>query len=591
MASKSPLPLYLAAGSLLLVGCSSGPSSPDPTPPLTCGPLNTVSLAVGESAEFHGVLSRVFCLTGGPGETEYLVSMASLGPGTEALTVQTMGTGTAGGPPSPTGPQPVSGEWGATQAPELPLLDGEFHRTLRLREARELSVASRPPQVGGGAGGASTGISGGSPAGSLAGSPLLPWAVPPTLGAIVSLNAQTSSACQNSLPIAGRVEAVSSRAIVVADTLNPANGFTPSDYQRFASEFDTIYAPLTEGAFGGVTDLDLNGRVVLFFTREVNRLTAPGAASFTAGFFFARDLFPKSASSDGLQACAGSNQGEILYLLVPDPTGSIQGNVRSRAFVDQLTPTTIVHELQHLINAAQRLHVVRIRTDPWDEESWLNEGLSHLAEELLYYRMSGRQPGQNLTLQQLQSTGTRIAGHQIPNLLRFFDYRAATEEFSPFDPQVGLEGRGAAWSLLRYILDRRGGEASTFLRPLVASPERGLVNLSRNLGGQGVVRQWFGDWKVAHYADDRVAGLPERHRHPSWHTPSLWSGLTNPNQRPPLIGTRALTAGLPTLLSLAPGEGSYLRFSLPAGSTGRVEVTRSSGTVPETVRVTLLRTR
>jgi len=71
----------------------------------------------------------------------------------------------------------------------------------------------------------------------------------------------------------GRVVAKSARAIVVADTGNPAGGFTDADYRGIAATFDTLVYPVDVRHFGEPTDLDNNGRSIIFYTRAVNELT------------------------------------------------------------------------------------------------------------------------------------------------------------------------------------------------------------------------------------------------------------------------------------------------------------------------------
>jgi len=87
----------------------------------------------------------------------------------------------------------------------------------------------------------------------------------------------------------------------------------------------------------------------------------------------------------------------MFYMLVPDSTGVVNGNSRTKAFVLQVTVGTIAHEYQHLINAARRLYILRQGGISWQEDLWLNEGLSHVAEELVYYRSSRNAARSNLT--------------------------------------------------------------------------------------------------------------------------------------------------------------------------------------------------
>jgi hypothetical protein len=85
---------------------------------------------------------------------------------------------------------------------------------------------------------------------------------------------------------------------VVADTLNPAGGFTSEEYRDFGTRFDQLVYPLAVQTFGEPSDLDGNQRVIIFFTRAVNDLTRPGdgfyvgASSTTATSSRARGATP-----------------------------------------------------------------------------------------------------------------------------------------------------------------------------------------------------------------------------------------------------------------------------------------------------------
>ena len=80
----------------------------------------------------------------------------------------------------------------------------------------------------------------------------------------------------------------------------------------------------------------------LFFTRAVNELTPTGSQSVVGGFFYGRDLFPKQDSPQlgSGSGCPSSNVAEMFYLLVPDPNGVVNGNVRTKNFVSHLTVST-----------------------------------------------------------------------------------------------------------------------------------------------------------------------------------------------------------------------------------------------------------
>src|SRR5205085_1524049 len=117
-----------------------------------------------------------------------------------------------------------------------------------------------------------------------------------------------------------------------------------------------------------------------------NDLTPATSSSYIGGFFDARDLFPVASTAD-YAACPASNVGEMFYVMVPDPS---RGGAFTKTNVASEVYGTLAHEYQHLINASRRMYVNTAATD--FEETWLDEGLAHEAEELLFYRVSGLAP-------------------------------------------------------------------------------------------------------------------------------------------------------------------------------------------------------
>jgi hypothetical protein len=466
--------------------------------------------------------------------------------------------------------------------------DPRLDYRLRELERRELANRIRPgPWAAGPAG---TGAAG-TEARRLGHLPQL--ASPPTPGDLIEINTRTTSPCSDPRYRTGRVVTVSEKAIVVADTLNPSSGFTNDQYQHFAASFDTLIAPLGEAAFGEVSDVGQNGRTILFFTQDVNRLSEPNSDQFVGGFFFARDLFPREEVEGGrLAACEHSNEAELLYLMVPDPNGTINNNARSVDFVERITLTTIVHELQHLINAAQRLFVVEIQSTDQFETIWLNEGLSHIAEELLLYETTPYDPGQNLEAADFPvgPLRTLFNRHQVGNLFRFESFLEDPSGNSPYNTQDLLPTRGGTWHFLRYAADRRGGNQTAFFRELVSTRETGLQNLADALTPHGPpLSQWFTDWSVALYADDQVPGIETRFRDVSWNHRSFFA-VINADQTPTYpLRIRSVEHGTVLAVSLMGGGAGYFRFRLEGGSTGLVELTTAGGDPPAGLRATLLR--
>ena len=395
--------------------------------------------------------------------------------------------------------------------------------------------------------------------------------VPTTVGSAVTLNA-SSTGCSGGTNKPSRVVAVSNRAIIVADDANPTGGFTAAEFQSIATTFDTLVDPLNRTAFGDPTDIDGNSRVVIFYTVEVNKLTPAESEGVVGGFFNPRDLFPQTGTAT-LQACPASNVAEMFYMLVPDPAGTINGNERSKEDVQQQTISVIAHEYQHLINAARRIYINN--ADDF-EEVWLNEGLSHIAEELLFYRASGLQPRANLNSSAITASKTRVDAfnlHQTGNFGRYLKFLDDPEKSSPYADNDSLSNRGAIWSFLRYAADRKAPSDGKIWFDLVNSQSLGMTNLNQVFGSD--LMSWFRDWSISVYTDDKTTTTAQWQQ-ASWNFRDILPriGVTKfPLQLRPL--TNAST----TSVTLTGGGSMYATFGVNAGGTAGVSWTAGSPNV------------
>jgi hypothetical protein len=182
----------------------------------------------------------------------------------------------------------------------------------------------------------------------------------------------------------------------------------------------------------------------------------------------------------------------MFYMLVPDPNGEVNTNVRMKASVRRVTVGVIGHEFQHLINASRRIYVNNATSF---EEGWLNEGLSHIAEELLFYSASGLTPRQNITLSNLRSSQTildAVNAYQVSNFGRLIEYVEDPEARSPYASDDELATRGATCQLLRYAADRSTTSQQQIWFNLVNSRNAGITNFTAVFGGgfQSLVRDW-----------------------------------------------------------------------------------------------------
>ena len=561
-----------------------------------CGPVAAQTLAVGEVFSPAGDAAGARgCLTAPVGvNAEYALTLISTSSSFSSVTsIDAFATGNTGPTTAAISadasgvrviPPPEATAFGDNlslarpDAVEIPRLVELERRALERRELAPLVSAARAWHV------ERQGLAAFSTAADL------------NVGDAITLNANANKACSNPVNRVSRVVAVGVKAIVVADNENPTGGYTDAEYASIAATFDTLVYPLDTTAFGAPSNVSGRGKVILFYTRSVNSLTPPSTTGYTiGGFFFARDLYPKTARN-GLAACAASNETEMFYLLVPDPDGTVNNNKRSKAEATTLNLGTIAHEFQHLINAGRRLYVNTSAVP--SEETWLDEGLAHTAEELLYYRISGYTSRQNLGLPQVSQQATVFTNYVSQNFSRFYTFLLNPERNSPYAPNDSLATRGATWNFLRFVAGRQGasGEAA-FYRALVNSTTSGRTNLSNVLGGATQFADYLRDWTVSLIADDfsaaTTAALDPRYIFHAWNFRSIYPGLRFAGT--PLgvypINARSLASGAPQRLSLAGGTSSYIRFGLPSGRSALLSLASNGAALPATLRYAIVRLR
>jgi hypothetical protein len=525
-----------------------------------------LDLAVGQVV--NDVSGAGFCIHASADDAQYAVVpyFNSTVP-SATVPLQVLGLGVAAPPTVLANVIPEAGPriGGPTVVP-----DYAFENALRARERREMATrgaairAARPN--------------------------LIPGAprrtVVPSVGDLVQLNSNAIAYCDNPDYRTGRVVAVTNKAIVIADTANPEGGFTDAEYRSIGVTFDTLINPTDSAAFGAVTDIDNNGHVILFFTRAVNELTSAGAGSVVLGFFYDRDLLPKTGAPG---PCAGSNDGEMFYLIVPDTGGVINSNKRSKSSVVAYTNGTVAHEYQHLINASRRLYVNNANGVP--EEHWLDEGLSHVAEELNFFAASGRAKRSNLIYDKSDPKfGAAFSTFEANNFLRYALYLQRTETQSPIGFDLlddDLYTRGAIWSFLRYTADHLpADQENPFWYKLVNSTTSGVANLTNALGTAPY--SLLRDWAISVYMDDIAPGVDARYEQPSW---NFRSALPTYTSIPFQLITRTLNNNSPVSLTLAGNGVSFLRFTVANGQEGLVTVTSGGQPLPSTVQLSVVRVK
>ncbi len=352
--------------------------------------------------------------------------------------------------------------------------------------------------------------------------------------------------------------------------------FADTEYASFGRQFDQDLFPIDTRAFGNTSDIDANGKTFVLFTPIVNRLTLGSGAcgSYVAGFFNGADLSGNT----------NANRAEIFYSSVPgEPAGGSTCAPLSLAVVRQSAPATFIHELQHMISYNQ--HVLSRNAST--EAVWLNEGLSHMAEELGGKLYEARYPCPNLPpcppagrASTAQIFPDSAQGFLPPNFGNAYDFFSSRLDYSLTSPTGfgTIEERGVAWLFLRWLIDQKG-EAK--LGELVQTRNTGTANVEAVASEQ--FPRLFADFLVATLLDDypgTTAGqIPARYQYPSRNLRAIYARLNSiaaqsyPTPYPlsiaDLAGAERLTPTSPLLSrEMKPGSLDLFSFTSTTANTG-----------------------
>jgi hypothetical protein len=413
-----------------------------------------VTLAAGQYALYSGTqVAGALKFPAAAGGAQYLV-VAQFATGTAGVTAAFSLAGSAAALPAVASAAPV--------ARAAPSAAAQFHDMLRRTEAR-LAAEARAAGVRAAAPGVLR-----SPAA----------AVPPVVGSQRSFKVCGDMTCTLATmkTVLATAKYVGLHAAIYLDDSLPPGGFAPADIQQVGQQFDSDLYPVDRLAFGDESDIDNNGVVVILLTPKVNALVTRPACSdaFITGFFYGADLIP--------QLRAQYNNGEVFYGMVPDPAGTVSC-AYSVTLVRRLITVTFIHEFQHMISFNQHALVRNGDT----EVLWLNEALSHLAEELggLHYDSLG-----------VDTTASRFYIGDLYNAAKYLHdplLWAPVTETSPGE----LAERGAAWLFVRYLTDRYGTQVP---RALVNAGLLGQANVEAATGAS--FADLLGRWALALYVSD-----------------------------------------------------------------------------------------
>jgi len=543
--------LLLAAAFLAACSDSSGPSNP---PNLSCGQVTPTALAAGEVHVFDPTAITA-CVAvpsvpaAGSTGAEYLYLVAGTA-GQEVSPALTAQYAIAGGSlaGATASQEPVPSPLMSAFKPQLSAT--QFHAMLRRRE-RVLSTD--PSRLA---------FRVAKPMGATA---MVP---PPSPGDQRSFQVCRNSNCDPPfVTVTATAKHVGGKvAIFVDNSATLTQQYSATDLQNVGNLFDNFLYPIDTTNFGRETDIDGNGVVYVLLTPQVNRLSGNcnSSQSVILGFFFSADLEP------GAQ---GSNAAEIFYSIVPDPTNT--SCTISKSFALDVMPPTFIHEFQHMISYGQ--HAL-LRSGS-SEDNWLNEGLSHYAEEL-----GGRliPDAQNPTLGRSPNSLTQFAFSDYDVSYKYLSNPEILALPQTDDGVASLQG-GPNFLMVRWLGGQFGTttpdanqflvKATDFTRKLDATSLVGAANASQQSG------QPFDSlvvyWQLANYLDDLPGFTPATPRmtYPDINLRSVFAQLhqadasTYPRAYP-LAPDSTLTGSYQRAGTLRQATGHHVRIIQAPGAAG-----------------------
>jgi hypothetical protein len=419
--------------------------------------------------------------------------------------------------------------------------------------------------------------------------------IPPSLqaGDVIAIRYPgTGNSCTSFVEIQAVVRVVGQRGVWLEDQDNPTDGLTQDDFQRLSDQFDSqIYNTITD-YFGLPTDLDGNERIAVVLTRQVNKLR-PGILGHVA----VADLVPRSV-------CASSDEGEIYYGVVPDPTGTV-GEPIGRDFVLSQALQAIAHEFTHIIQFGRRF----ILNDLPPHPVWIFEGQAILAEEITGHIYEGRRSGQNygFSIAFNQDDPSSIDWYSLPfvglGLYYGFQDRESKVANAPEEcswlaqkpenpgPCLGnLDVYGAPWSLLRWLSDQFGANYPNGERglhqALILSPASGYAALAAVAGVP--IKTLLARWAAMLYVDDRIPGLDPTLTMTSWNLFEIFDGNLVPAAQ--LTPKPRAFASFVDELSVRAGSSGYFRISGTTHPATAIRIRgRSDQDLPSIMQVFVVR--
>jgi hypothetical protein len=207
--------------------------------------------------------------------------------------------------------------------------------------------------------------------------------------------------------------------------------------------------PIVDDYFGGVSDIDGNGKILL--------VAHPTVSSTTAAFVWSGDFFAKSD-------CPASNEAELIFFSASLIRGLDTGNYQALE--------TVTHEAKHVSSLYKS--IIRGRRGVGSQAyhpGWIEEGSAEIAGNMSARRgwstVGGPAPHARVTADIIRSTGADADRNLLPEfygvairLSRVQGYLASQPNavvVNPLGADTDHSIYGSGWTFLRWLADAYGG--------------------------------------------------------------------------------------------------------------------------------------
>ncbi len=323
--------------------------------------------------------------------------------------------------------------------------------------------------------------------------------------------------------------------LLYVDQNTPTSNLSDTEARDLGITFDEQIYQRNHTYFGVESDINEDGKVAILLTPRVNMLSLyTSGDGIIVGYFMPTDLLPRYVHPDA------TNAMEVFYSIVPDPGGDFGPNISKERALDVIREV-LAHEFQHMIMFNYRVLIYGDGSAAtYVEELWMDEGLSHIAEDLNGYERSN-----------IERANLFLIDPGSANLI--------------FKDEDDLDKRGAVFLFLRHLGDRFG---DGIYAKLVQSKSSGVENVE-NATDENFL-ELFADWIAACYLSGTGITEDERFNYTSLDLKADFQPLNVIDIPGWNEFTRFIETMSPEYIAFRVSEGNAAVLSIECGASGRM---------------------